>query len=99
MTPTTRAEASTSGPPELPGLIGASVWMPSMYAVGASALPDSFTVTGRSTADTIPCVTVPGSPSGEPTATTVAPTRADEESPVSRGRRRSSASTLITARS
>ena len=30
--PITRARASTSGPPEFPGLIDASVWIPSMKA-------------------------------------------------------------------
>ena len=70
-----------------------------MYAVGASALPDSFTVTGRSSAETMPWVTVPGRPSGEPTATTGAPTSAERESPSCSGRSRSSAFTLITARS
>ena len=73
-TPITRAPASTSGPPELPGLIGASVWMALMYAVGASASLLSLTTTGRFRAETMPSVTVPARPSGEPTAITGSPT-------------------------
>ena len=30
LTPITRAAASTNGPPELPGLMAASVWIPLM---------------------------------------------------------------------
>ena len=37
--PTTRPARSTSGPPELPGLIAASVWMASMTAAGCLRLP------------------------------------------------------------
>jgi hypothetical protein len=74
LTPTTRPPASTSGPPEFPGLMEASVWMAFMYAVGESAAAPSDTITGRFRAEMMPCVTVPGSPSGEPTAITGSPT-------------------------
>ncbi len=65
LTPMIRARPSTSGPPELPGLIGASVWIASMYAVGESASLPAFTTTGRWRAETMPWVTVPGRPSGD----------------------------------
>ena len=70
-TPTTWPCRLTSGPPELPGLIAASVCTALMY----DESPPSPTVTGRSTALTMPEVTVAESPSGEPIATTVSPTR------------------------
>ena len=54
LTPMIRAPPSTSGPPELPGLIGASVWIASMYAVGESASLPTFTTTGRWRAETMP---------------------------------------------
>ena len=61
--PTTRPSRSTSGPPELPGLIDASVWiMASMVAPRSSAL-------------TTPEVTVPLRLSGDPTAITGRPIR------------------------
>ena len=60
----------TSGPPELPGLIAASVWMRSCIV---SPLPPSIV---RPTADTMPDVTVgpPGRASAWPMATTFSPT-------------------------
>src|SRR6476660_206349 len=74
--PTTAPVASTSAPPELPGLIAASVWMASMTAT-VSPVPSRRT--GRCSALTIPVVTVPARPSGEPMAITLSPTaRADE---------------------
>ena len=64
--PTTSPFRLKSGPPELPGLIGASVWMKSSYG------PAPMT---RFLALTIPFVTVLLSPNGLPTATTHSPTR------------------------
>lgn len=65
-TPITSPRAFTSGPPELPGLIAASVWIALMNAASSSPPAD----TGRLSALTMPVVTVPASPSGAPTATT-----------------------------
>ena len=48
--------AFTSGPPELPGLIAASVWMALM---NAASPPSPLAVTGRFSALTMPVVTVP----------------------------------------
>ncbi len=63
-----------SGPPELPRLIGASVWMKSSY--GPSWM-------SRPRAETMPAVTVPPRPNGLPIASTQSPTRSAEESPNS----------------
>ena len=67
-TPTTSPRALTSGPPELPGLIDASVCTASCRR----PLPSR---TSRSSALTMPAVTVPDRPNGEPTASTGSPTR------------------------
>ena len=53
-----------SGPPELPGLIGASIWM--NWSYGPSPM-------SRLTAETMPAVTVPPRPNGLPIATTHSP--------------------------
>ena len=45
-----------------------------MYAVGESASSLAVTTTGRLRALTMPWVTVPGRPSGEPMASTGSPT-------------------------
>ena len=66
--PITAPVESTSGPPELPGLIAASVWMASITASAPESPASSRT--GRSSALTMPCVTVPTRPSGEPMAIT-----------------------------
>ncbi len=72
--PTTRPSMSTRGPPELPGLIAASVWMKSSIAYGFSVrlmmprLP-------RPIALTIPAVMVNSRPKGLPSASTHSPTR------------------------
>ena len=87
--PTTRPEVSTSGPPELPGLIGASVWMYQGTSSAASC---------RATVLTTPMVTVLPRPSGEPNASTSCPWRSPFESPSSSGLR-PCAGTLISARS
>src|SRR6478672_2369109 len=73
LTPTTWPARSTNGPPELPGLIAASVCTALMYDEASD--PVSLVVTGRLRALTMPEVTVEDSPSGEPNATTWSPTR------------------------
>ena len=66
LTPMTEPSRSTSGPPELPGLIAASVCSALMYDVS----PSPPAVTGRWVALMMPDVTVALSPSGDPIATT-----------------------------
>ena len=67
----------SSGPPELPGLIDASVWMKSV-----NVRPASFDGTERPSAETTPVVTVPLRPNGLPTATTVSPIIRSKEVPI-----------------
>ncbi|OGT96272.1 MAG: hypothetical protein A3I79_00700 [Gemmatimonadetes bacterium RIFCSPLOWO2_02_FULL_71_11] len=69
----------TSGPPELPGLIAASVWMKSWIAYRAfsSTSPSSR----RPLALMMPAVTVKVKPSGLPTASTQSPIRTWSELP------------------
>ena len=62
-TPIMSPSTLTSGPPELPGLIEASVWMKSVYVRSFSPR------TLRPRADTTPAVTVLDSPNGLPMAT------------------------------
>ena len=83
--PMTWPRAFTSGPPELPGLIGASVWIASKKTCGVVPLAAPG-CTGRFTALTIPLVTVSASPSGEPIATTGSPTATPAELPSDEGR-------------
>ena len=71
---------STSGPPELPGLIAASVCS-AFSTVASLATRAPPTLTGRLIALMMPVVTVPPSPSGEPNATTCCPTRTVSELP------------------
>ncbi len=78
--PTTSPRMLTRGPPELPGLIAASVWMALMKAVLAESPAD----TGRLSALMMPVVTVEDRPSGAPTATTCSPTWTSSESPKGR---------------
>ena len=66
--PITRPLASSSGPPELPGLIAASVWITLLIVNPLGAL------ISRWRAETIPVVTVRSSPNGFPIATTGSPT-------------------------
>ena len=81
-TPMTWPCALTSGPPELPGLIGASVWMASKNTCGVvPAVWPGWT--GRSTALTMPLVTVSARPSGEPMAMTGSPTATEVSYPAS----------------
>ena len=65
--------ASTSGPPELPGLTAASVWSALMNELSPPPLPLPD-VTGRFFALIMPLVTVPESPNGDPIAITASPT-------------------------
>src|SRR6478735_577262 len=81
-TPTTCARRLTSGPPELPGLIAASVWTALMYD---DSLAESPVVTGRCRALMMPAVTVELSPSGEPMATTPSPTTSRCDAPREAG--------------
>ena len=90
--PTRRPRRSTSAPPELPGLIAASV------CSSPVSLPFVTSIV-RSSPETIPEVTLgPPSPSGKPTAKTASPSRSDEERASWSGIR-SVAATWITARS
>ncbi len=73
--PTTLPEASISGPPELPGLIAASVWITLEIEKPLGAW------IWRCSAETMPLVTVRSSPNGLPIATTGSPTSSFEESP------------------
>ncbi len=81
--PTRLPLRSTSAPPLLPGLIAASVWMAG-YVV-ALPWPSEPTLTGRSSALTMPLVTVASRPSGEPIATTPWPTARSLDLPMSAG--------------
>ena len=65
--PTTSPAADTSGPPELPGLSAASVWMTSSIRRPLRDRSD------RPSAETTPAVTVDSKPSGLPIATTRCP--------------------------
>ena len=70
--PTSSPRRFTSGPPELPGLIEASVWM--KFCTPEPPRPV------RPSAETMPEVTVWPRPNGSPTATTKSPTRSFDES-------------------
>src|SRR6184192_3033585 len=75
--PMTLPSMFSSGPPELPGLIEASVWMKSV-----KVRPCSFDGTERPSAETTPVVTVPLRPKGLPTATTLSPIIRSPEVPI-----------------
>ena len=79
-----------SGPPELPLLIGASVWMKSSYGPCWMSRPRD---------DTMPAVTVPDRPNGLPIASTQSPTRDLSLSPKATAVSLWSACTCSTARS
>ena len=75
--PMTLPPLSSRAPPELPGLIAASVWIRFLSAV------PSWTVIWRPKADTIPEVTeFVYVPSGLPIAIASTPTLAADESPI-----------------
>ena len=86
---------STSGPPELPGLMAASVWIAG-YVV---ELPWSSepTLTGRLSALTMPLVTVASRPNGEPIATTPSPTPRLADLPMVAAVRPETPEALMTA--
>src|SRR5439155_1523431 len=75
--PMTFPSMFSSGPPELPGLIEASVWMKSV-----NVRPSSFDGTERPSAETTPVVTEPLRPNGLPTATTVSPIIRSDDVPI-----------------
>ena len=80
--PMTWPDVSMSGPPELPGLMAASVWI--MFCRFSVAVPSPPAVTERPRADTMPWVTVgvpAARPSALPMATTASPTTALDELP------------------
>ena len=81
----------TSGPPELPGLMAASVWINDWNCRLGTML--------RPLAETIPAVTVSCSPNGLPTANTQSPTCMPSELPSFAVGSGLSLSILITARS
>jgi hypothetical protein len=93
--PITRPAASSRGPPELPGLIEASVWMTLEIwkPLGASIW--------RCLAETMPVVTVRERPKGLPMAIAGSPTLTSSESPSGSGWRSSTSegSIFSTARS
>ena len=68
LTPTTSPAAFRSGPPELPWLMAASVW------IEFEMVKLFGDVISRLSALTIPLVAVPSSPNGLPIATTLSPT-------------------------
>jgi hypothetical protein len=90
--PTSLPSMSISAPPELPGLIAASVWMKERKS------PGPILVLAR--AETMPLVTVWPTPKGLPTARTKSPTSSSSESPKeSEGSSSPRVSILSTARS
>ena len=91
VTPTTSPRASRSGPPELPGLMDASV------CTSPSSMPPSGVGRFRCRAETTPSVTERSNPRGLPMASTSSPTasRRSESASTSRSR----AATRSTARS
>ena len=81
--PMTAPCALSSGPPELPGLIEASVCRALMYE---ALLPwPSLEATGRFLALTMPVVTVPDRPKGAPMAMVASPTATLSELPSGSG--------------
>jgi len=78
--PITLPSGSTSGPPELPGLIAASVWIAPAIWNAVSPVID------RSTAETTPTESDWRSENGEPIAATGVPTWTFSETPSGSGR-------------
>jgi hypothetical protein len=79
-TPIRRPALSSRGPPELPGLIAASVWTSPSIASPASPPGSS-----RSRAETMPVVSVQSRPKGLPMAKTFWPTRRSALLPTGSG--------------
>ena len=96
--PTTSPFPLASAPPELPGLMAASVWMASTSSRPSPPPSSSGTFTTRCSADTIPVVTELWNPNGLPITIAASPTCRSAARPtfavVSPARR-----TLSTARS
>ncbi len=93
LTPITSPERLSSGPPELPGLMAASVWM-------AWGMVKAVRVgRARPMALMMPRVRVPSSPNGLPIATTVCPTDRVSMYPRVRGVMSCGRSACTTARS
>ena len=92
-TPITSPREETSGPPELPGLSAASVWITSSISRPVRARSE------RPSAETTPAVTVDSKPSGLPIATTSWPRRSRLESPSVAAGSVTGASTRTSARS
>mmetsp|Transcript_40207 Transcript_40207/g.99655 ORF Transcript_40207/g.99655 Transcript_40207/m.99655 type:complete len:208 (-) Transcript_40207:508-1131(-) len=78
-TPISCPRESSSGPPELPGLIAASVWMHPL--IGRPPTPS----TSRPSAETTPVVSVWSRPNGFPMASTVCPTLSESDEPTTIG--------------
>ena len=94
--PITSPCISSSGPPELPGFIAASVWI----TFGIENEPPLGGVNNLPVWLIIPDVMEPVSPKGLPIAATSSPIRSLDESPSCRGWKTSGlASTLTIARS
>ncbi len=94
LTPINRPELSNKGPPELPGLMGASVWI-----MPLAVCPDSPAIS-RPSALTIPVVKVWSNPKGLPIAKTLCPTSRSCEVPIWIGCKRSCGAPIArTARS
>src|SRR5438552_935552 len=91
LTPITSPAVFTSGPPEFPGLIAASVWMKSK--------PGAATTRGAPLRLTMPNDTLCSRPNGWPSASTNSPTRSRFESPSGSTVRFVAPSILIRARS
>ncbi len=93
--PTTRPCMSVMGPPELPGLMAASVWIDGN---AAPAPPSSSPkLAGRLSALTMPVVTEPLKPNGDPSATTGWPIRRLLDEPSVAAGRPDLFATLMTA--
>ena len=85
--PMSLPSASTSAPPELPGLIAASVWIMFVYTVVSPCCPDSLVelsmICERLVADTMPVATDCSRPKGLPIDMTHSPMVRLSESPNS----------------
>ncbi len=93
--PITSPFMSTNGPPLLPGLIAASVWIAGyVVALPCASVP---TLTGRFKALTMPLVTVDSRPYGDPIATTSWPTSSWSDRPIVAGVSPLTSSAWITA--
>jgi hypothetical protein len=95
--PMSSPEQFTRAPPLLPGLIAASVCTADTRSAELSFSAGTSTV--RSSALTMPEVTVPDRPSGAPRTTTGWPTRTESDEPIAMAFRLNGGLTLRTARS